>query len=114
MVLMWRRSTCALPIATNSPAFGLPDNHLNWCFWAQGDRCFWFDGLAWNYFKSPAAQNFGQHNPKLHPGKALANAGPWPTAKRKESILRQGTLIVRHPAIWIKLDRIRKIPVGAM
>jgi hypothetical protein len=52
----------------------LPDNHLDWPFWTQGDRCFRFYRLAWNYFKSPAAQNFGQHNPKLHPGKALANA----------------------------------------
>src|SRR5260221_720494 len=88
--------------------------HLDRPFGAQCHRCFRFHCLAWNYFKSPTAQNFSQHNPKLHPGEAFTNAGSWSTAKREESILRQGTLKFRRPTIRIEFGRVRKIPVGAV
>src|SRR5260370_12740067 len=88
--------------------------HLDRLFGAQCHRCFRFHCLAWNHFKSPTAQDFSQSNPTLHPGEAFTNAGSWSTAKREESILRQGALKFRRPTIRIEFGRVRKISVGAV
>ena len=108
------RRSASLPKTWTRRSASLPNYHLDRFLGAQCHRCFRFHCLAWNYFKSPTAQNFGQHNSKLHPGEAFANAGSWPTAKRKESILRHGALKFRRPTIWIKLGRVRKISVAAV
>src|SRR4029077_647640 len=102
--------------STSSPSSGIEcaQGHLDRPFGAQCHRCFRFHCLAGNYFKSPTAQNFSQHNPKLHPGEAFTNAGSWSTAKREESIFRQGALKFRRPTIRIEFGRVRKISVGAV
>ena len=108
------RGSRSLPKSGRAGSASLPNYHLDRFLGAQCHRCFRFHCLAWNYFKSPTAQNFGQHNSKLHPGEAFANAGSWPTAKRKESILRQGALKFRRPTIRIKFGRVREISVAAV
>jgi hypothetical protein len=47
-----------------------------------------FHRLAWNHFKFPTTQNFGQYYPKFHPGETLTNARARPATEWKECVLR--------------------------